>query len=115
MVYFLALIPATGLTIAGYFVLYLANRSEGAFRTFGKYLAFWAFTLAALVVLGTVFAAAHHCRHGSSMVERDMHGPMHAPWSGDPRSFGPRGGEQGESQGGPAPSSPASAAPPATH
>ena len=53
------LLPATVLTIAGYFVLYLSNRSEGAFRTFGKYLGFWAFTLAALVILGAIFAAAH--------------------------------------------------------
>ncbi|MFI4869316.1 MAG: hypothetical protein ACHQDD_08200 [Steroidobacterales bacterium] len=59
MIYFLALIPATVLTIAGYFVLYLSNRSEGAFRNFGKYLGFWAFTLAGLVVLGSIFAAAH--------------------------------------------------------
>jgi hypothetical protein len=65
MIYFLALLPATMLTVAGYFVLFLSNRSEGAFRTFGKYLGFWAFALAALVVLGAIFAAAHgghHCR-----------------------------------------------------
>ena len=58
MMYFLALIPATGLTIGGYFVLFLSNRSEGNFRAFGKYLAFWCFTLAALVILGSIFAAA---------------------------------------------------------
>ncbi len=60
MIFFLALIPATALTIGGYFVLYLSNRSEGAAQTFGKYLSFWAFTLAALVILGTIFAAAHN-------------------------------------------------------
>ena len=59
MIYFLALIPATALTIAGYFALYLSNRSEGTFRSFGKYLGFWAFTLAGLVILGAIFAAAH--------------------------------------------------------
>jgi len=63
MIYFLALLPATMLTIAGYFVLYLSNRSEGAFRAFGKYLGFWAFTLAGLVMLGAIFAAAHHGHH----------------------------------------------------
>ena len=52
MIYFLALIPATALTIAGYFVLYLSSRSEGAFRRLGKYLGFWAFILAGLIVLG---------------------------------------------------------------
>jgi hypothetical protein len=63
MIYFLALIPATMLTVAGYFVLYLSNRSEGALRSFGKYLGFWAFALAALVILGAIFAAAHGGRH----------------------------------------------------
>ena len=58
MIYFLALLPATILTIAGYGVLYLAQRSEGTLKSFGKYLGFWAFTLAALVVLGSIFAAA---------------------------------------------------------
>ena|SRR5579862_3350040 len=66
MIYFLALLPATALTIAGYFVLYLAARSQGALRSFGRYLGFWAFTLAGLIVLGALFAAAHHrpfCPH----------------------------------------------------
>ena len=58
MIYFLALIPATALTVAGYCVLYVSHRSEGSFRSFGKYLGFWAFSLAALVVLGAIFAAA---------------------------------------------------------
>jgi hypothetical protein len=89
MIYFLALIPATALTIAAYFVLYLSNRSEGAFRTFGKYLGFWAFTLAGLVVLGAIFAAAQGGRHGAMVVGHGMHGRMHAPWPGDRRFFGP--------------------------
>jgi hypothetical protein len=64
MVYFLALLPATLLTIAGYFVLYLSARSEGSLRTFGRYLGYWAFTLAGLVVLGAIFAAAHGGHRG---------------------------------------------------
>ena len=59
MILLLALIPATALTMAGYLVLYVSRRSEGALSTFGRWLAFWAFTLAALVVLGGVFAAGH--------------------------------------------------------
>ncbi len=74
MLYFLALLPATTLTIAGYFVLYLSARSEGSLRTFGKYLGFWAFTLAGLVVLGAIFAAAHGGHHG--------HG-RYCPWHDD--------------------------------
>jgi hypothetical protein len=85
MIYFLALIPATALTVAGYFVLYLAHRSEGAFRTLGKYLGFWAFTLAGLIILGAIFAAAHGGRHGGMMGGRGMGGPMHGPWAGEPR------------------------------
>jgi hypothetical protein len=77
MIYLLALLPATLLTIAGYFVLYLAMRSEGALRTFGRYLGFWAFTLAGLVILGALFAAAHgrngHCPMFCPVYA--MHGP----------------------------------------
>jgi hypothetical protein len=83
MIYFLALIPATALTIAGYFVWYLSNRSEGSFRTFGRYLGFWAFTLAVLVVLGAIFAAAHGRRHDGMM------GCAHGRGPGCPRFFGP--------------------------
>ena len=115
MIYFLALIPATALTIAGYFVLFLANRSEGSFRTFGKYLGFWAFTLAALVVLGAIFAAAHGCRHHPMMDGRGMHGRMPDSGPGNPHFLGPRGNEPGDLQSGPAPQAPAGPAPPATH
>lgn len=83
MIYFLALLPATALTIAGYFVLFLANRSEGAFRAFGKYLGFWAFTLAALVILGAIFAAAHGPCHGGMIGGPGMYRHMHG--------FGPGG------------------------
>jgi hypothetical protein len=77
VVYFLALIPATGLAIAGYVVLYLAHRSEGSLRSFGKYLGFWAFTLAGLIVLGSIFAAAHG---GHRWAMRGVHDGMHCPW-----------------------------------
>jgi hypothetical protein len=81
VIYFLALLPATALTVAGYFVLFLAQRSEGSLRTLGRYLAFWAFTLAGLVILGSIFAAAHG---------RRMHGLRdHCPFGG-PRLEGPR-------------------------
>jgi hypothetical protein len=74
VIYLLALLPATALMIAGYFVLFLATRSDGALRSFGRYLAFWAFTLAGLVMLGALFAAAHaHHHHGWR---------EHCPWGG---------------------------------
>lgn len=78
MIFLLALIPATALTIAGYFVLFLASRTEGGLRSFGRYLGFWAFTLAGLVILAAIFAAAHfHGRFHPGM-ER-----MHAGMYGD--------------------------------
>lgn len=70
MIYLLALLPATMLTIAGYAVLYLAQRSEGGLKAFGKYLGFWAFTLAGLVILGSIVVAAR----GRSMHGMMMHG-----------------------------------------
>ena len=73
MIFLLALIPATGLTVAGYVVLYLSARSEGGQRTFGRVLGYWAFTLAALVILGAILAAIHHHRHAG------MFG-AHCPW-----------------------------------
>lgn len=89
MIYFLALLPATALTIGGYFVLYLAGRSEGNMRTFGKYLGFWAFTLAGLVILGAIFAAAHHGHRGMDRARAEMRGRMHGPWPGGPGFFRP--------------------------
>lgn len=88
MIYFLALLPATALTIAGYFVLFLSTRSEGGLRTFGRYLGFWAFTLAGLVILGALFAAAHgrngHCPMFCHMYGiHGMHEPMAGGWAGD--------------------------------
>jgi hypothetical protein len=110
MIYFLALIPATALTVAGYFVLYFSARTEGGMRAFGKYLAFWSFTLAGLLILGAIFAAAHgHRMHG-------MRG-MHGDWRPGPRfefrgqpGFGPRGALPPPPAGNP----PAGAANPAT-
>ncbi len=95
MIYFLALVPATMLTIAGYAVLYLAHRSEGGLRSFGRYLGFWAFTLAALILLGAIVAAARGphmhgmmmpgCAGGQAMREcPDMHSWRHSPPGGAP-------------------------------
>jgi hypothetical protein len=78
MLFLLALIPATGLTVAGYLALFLSHRSEGPLKTFGRYLGIWAFVLAALVVLGGMFAAGHmHRLHGGMWEGRD--GP-HCPF-----------------------------------
>lgn len=88
MIYFLALLPATVLVIGGYVVMFVSNRSDGPMRMFGRYLSFWAFTLAGLVVLGAIFAAASGPHR---MMMRDGRGgPGFMMWGGpgfDERGF----------------------------
>jgi hypothetical protein len=88
MVFLVALLPATAMVVAGYVVLFLSGRSEGGYRTFGRYLAFWAFTLAGLVILGAIFAAAHfhHGMHGEGCW---AHAPMERP-GGEPPAVTPK-------------------------
>ncbi len=88
MIFLLALIPATMLTVAGYAVFYLAHRSEGNLKAFGRVLGIWAFTLAGLLVLCCLFLAAHAGRmhsmmmlHGCPMMQ-DRSSPM--PWGEPP-------------------------------
>lgn len=67
MLFLVALIPATALTVGGYVALYLSSRSEGSLKTFGRYLGIWACVLAVLVVLGGMFAAGHMRRMHEGM------------------------------------------------
>ncbi|HUL46992.1 MAG TPA: hypothetical protein VLV25_07815 [Steroidobacteraceae bacterium] len=78
MLFLVALIPATALTVGGYVALFLSHRSEGALKTFGRYLGIWAFVLAALVVLGGMFAAGHMYRMHAGMW--DGRGGPHCPF-----------------------------------
>jgi hypothetical protein len=100
MIFFLALIPATMLTMAGYAVIFLANRSEGGLRNFGRYLGFWAFTLAGLLVLGSLLHAAHggrwHCMsmHGYAGSWQGGQCPYMNPWQ-PPQPPPPGGGPPG--------------------
>src|SRR2546430_17629872 len=89
MIYSLPLLPPTAPTIAGSFVLYLSARSEGALRAFGRYLGFWAFTLAGLVILGSIFAAAHGHRHYPFFAMHGMHERMHGAWPPEERPGSP--------------------------
>jgi hypothetical protein len=106
MIYFLALLPATALTIAGYIVLFLSARAEGSLRTFGRYLGFWAFTLAGLVILGAIFAAAHGGHRGCPFRLHAMHDGMYCPSSDGARPQGwmgpPPAGRPGERSAAPA-------------
>ena len=108
MLYLLALLPATVLTIGGYLVLFAAGRTEGPLRTFGKYLGFWAFTLAGLVILGALFAAAHGGRHCPGYGMRGMQGG-YCPWRDGARFEPGKDGDlhlPGEGTGHPAPPGP---------
>jgi len=78
MLFLVALIPATALTVGGYVALFLSHRSEGSLKTFGRYLGIWAFVLAALVVLGGMFAAGHMHRMHAGMW--DARGGPHCPF-----------------------------------
>jgi hypothetical protein len=93
MIYFLALIPATILVVAGYVALFLAQRSEGNFQSFGKYLGFWAICLPGLVILWAVFAAALGVRHDDMMRERGERSMMRNHEPGGPRYWGHGFGE----------------------
>ena len=112
MIFLVALIPATALTVAGYVALFLSHRSEGALKTFGRYLGIWAFALAGLVVLGGMFAAGHLRAMHQGMWDRP--GGMHCPWMerrDDDRMWERR--EHGEPGAGPgSPAAPAEAPPP---
>jgi hypothetical protein len=103
MIFLLALIPATAMTVAGYVALFLSHRSEGALKTFGRYLGIWAFVLAALVVLGGMFAAGHMRAHAGMW---GPHAGMHCPWMEERESDRWEGRER-------APPTPPPAAPPA--
>ena len=97
MIFLLALIPATALTVAGYVALYLSQRSEGALKTFGRYLGIWAWVLAALVVLGGIFAAGHMHAHAGMW---GHHSGMHCPWM---EERGPEGWDRRDRMGPPPP------------
>ena len=113
MIFLVALIPATALTVAGYVALFLSHRSEGALKTFGRYLGIWAFALAGLVVLGGMFAAGHLRAMHQGMWDRP--GGMHCPWmergDGDRMWERREHGEAGGGRGSPA-VAPAEGAPP---
>ncbi len=108
MIFLVALIPATGLTVAGYVALFLSHRSEGGLKTFGRYLGIWAFVLAGLVVLGGMFAAGHMHRVHAGMW--DAHDGMH-PFM-DRRDEDRMWERRERAEPGPAPAEPA-ASPPA--
>ena len=78
MLFLVALIPATALTVGGYVALVLSSRSEGSLKTFGRYLGIWAFVLAGVVALGGMFAAGHMHRMHEAMW--DGREGMHCPF-----------------------------------
>jgi hypothetical protein len=109
MIYILALVPATILTIAGYGVLFLAHRSDRGLKIVGRYLGFWAFTLAALIVLaGIIGAVRGQGMHDMMMWGSAQGGPRSCPYMHPWRQPPARGG----SQVAPAPPLPPAESPP---
>jgi hypothetical protein len=79
MIYLLLLLPATGLTIAGYLGCSYPGAPKAQCGRSESNWVFWAFTLAGLLILRGIFAAAHHGHHCTEM---EMHERMHGPRSG---------------------------------
>lgn len=50
------LLLATMLVVAGYIVLCYSTQAQGQLQTFGKYLSYWVFLLAAVVIIGSLSA-----------------------------------------------------------
>jgi hypothetical protein len=67
----IGLIPATLLTVIGYFVLFSSIRTEGGVKTFGQVLAVWLFVLAAVPVLAGAYATYAGLSPADAM--RSMH------------------------------------------
>ena len=103
MIYLLALIPATALVIAGYFVWYFSAKSEDKLKSTGKYIAIWCFILAAFVgVAGITMSVMrvfmpHHGGH--HMMHHGMGGMRGGPGGMMGRHFGPGMG-RGQGMGG---------------
>lgn len=71
MLLLFSLVPATTLSVIGFFVLFTSTRAEGALRRFGQYLAIWHLFLAGVLVLGGLLAPIVGIRDPiSSLVDR---------------------------------------------
>ena len=108
MLFLVALIPATALTVGGYVALFLASRTEGSLKTFGRYLGIWAFVLAGAVVLGGMFAAGHMHRMHAAMWDRNE--GMHCPFM-ERRDYDRMWERREHGEPGPAPEAPPAAPP----
>src|SRR5579871_855735 len=101
----LLLLPATGLTIAAYIALYIAGKSEGGMRSFGKILGVWTLLIAAIIAVGGLTSPFFGGRPFG--IAPRMHRQM-----GAAGMEGMRRGRMGPPQGAAAPAAGAPAAPP---
>jgi hypothetical protein len=62
MCFFFSLIPATILTVIGYFVLFSSTKAEGNVKKFGQILAIWLFIVALFpIIMGTYLTLSGLC------------------------------------------------------
>jgi hypothetical protein len=62
MCFFFSFLPATFWLVIGYFVLFLASRSEGPMATFGRVLSTWIFVISGSILLaGAYFTLSDMC------------------------------------------------------
>ena len=83
------ILHATALVVIGFFVAFAAQRASGRLSAFGRYLSYWHYLLAVLVVeLGALFAH----RHGVGMMGHREGGWMHGPGQMSPSGPAPDSG-----------------------
>ncbi len=69
MCFFFSLIPATIITVIGFFVLFTSTKAAGGVRTFGRILAIWVFIIATFPLMGGTYATLTSVCPLTEMVE----------------------------------------------
>ena len=69
MCFFFSLIPATIVTVIGFFVLFTSTKAEGSIRAFGRILAIWVFVIATFPLMGGAYATLTSACPLTEMVE----------------------------------------------
>lgn len=69
MCFFFSLIPATIITVIGFFVLFASTKAEGGVRTFGRILAIWVFIIATFPPMGGAYVTLADACPLTEMIE----------------------------------------------
>ena len=69
MCFFFSLIPATIITVIGFFVLFASTKAEGGVRTFDRILAIWVFIIATFPPMGGAYVTLADACPLTEMIE----------------------------------------------